>query len=85
MAAGGVTLDGRWSRTEVGYSVTMAVRPADLEFSHGERRGGELSVTELRGDRRRRAGQLVWTGGGGWAYLRGDRENPADFGTLELV
>jgi hypothetical protein len=32
----------------------------------------------------RRAGQLVWSGAGGWIYLRGDRHDPAPLGTLEL-
>jgi hypothetical protein len=27
---------------------------------------------------------LVWSGGGGWVYLRGDRQDPARFGVLEL-
>ena len=30
--------------------------------------------------RERRSGQLVWTGGGGWVYLRGDRQDPAALG-----
>jgi hypothetical protein len=34
--------------------------------------------------RERRAGQLVWSGGGGWVYLRGDRQSAADLGRLEL-
>jgi hypothetical protein len=33
----------------------------------------------------RRAGQLVWSGGGGWVYLRGDRQNESGFGVLELA
>ncbi len=81
----GVSLEGRWSATDVGYRVTMALRPEDIEFGHGERLGFELVVNEMREGRARRAGQLVWTGRGGWAYLRGDREDPANFGTLELV
>ena len=36
-------------------------------------------------DRLRRAGQLVWSGGGGWVYLRGDRQERARFGVLEMV
>jgi hypothetical protein len=35
-------------------------------------------------ERLRRAGQLVWSGGGGWAYLQGDRQAAESFGTLEL-
>jgi len=33
----------------------------------------------------RRVGQLVWSGGGGWVWLRGDRQAPERFGLLELV
>ena len=28
--------------------------------------------------------ELVWTGGAGWVYLRGDRQPAESFGTLEL-
>jgi hypothetical protein len=35
--------------------------------------------------RLRRAGQLVWSGGGGWVYLRGDRQSPEALGVLELA
>jgi hypothetical protein len=38
----------------------------------------------MRPGRVRRAGQLVWSGGGGWVYLRGDRQSPESFGVLEL-
>jgi len=44
----------------------------------------DLLVNEMRPDRLRRAGQLVWSGGGGWVYLRGDRQSAAAFGMLEL-
>jgi hypothetical protein len=27
---------------------------------------------------------LVWSGGGGWVYLRGDRQPETAFGILEL-
>jgi len=30
-------------------------------------------------------GQLVWSGGNGWVFLRGDRQDPERFGVLELV
>ena len=75
---------GGWRLTETGYTVTVAValpgwsgRPRDeIEF--------DLIVNEMYPDRSRRAGQLVWTGGGGWVYLRGDRHAPSRFGVLEL-
>jgi hypothetical protein len=44
----------------------------------------DLLVNRMLPGRMRRAGQLVWSGGGGWVWLRGDRQDPARFGTLEL-
>jgi hypothetical protein len=44
-----------------------------------------LLVNQMLPERLRRVGQLVWSGGGGWVYLRGDRQDPARFGTLELA
>lgn len=74
---------GGWSLTAEGYRVTLAVRPdwvldsrVPLEF--------DLLVNEMRPDRERRAGQLVWSGGNGWVYLRGDRQDPGRFGLLHL-
>ena len=44
-----------------------------------------LIVNEMLPGRMRRVGQLVWSGGGGWLWLRGDRQDPARFGILDLV
>jgi hypothetical protein len=76
---------GAWGRTEEGYLITA--RMADPVFAGlqpGNRLGFDLLVNEARPERMRRAGQLVWSGGEGWVYLRGDRQDPARFGTLEL-
>lgn len=80
--AGMVT--GGWIMTEQGYRVTLAITPGwpldsrtPLEF--------DLLVNEMRPDRQRRAGQLVWSGGTGWVYLRGDRQDSAQFGILTLA
>ena len=35
-----------------------------------------MVINEMYPWRERRAGQLVLSGGGGWVYLRGDRERP---------
>ncbi len=75
---------GSWERTETGYAMTLAIalpgwsgRPRDeIEL--------DLAVNEMSADRERRAGQLVWTGGGGWIYLRGDRQPASRFGVVEL-
>ena len=75
---------GGWQLTETGYSMTLAV--ALPEWSGRPRDEIELDVivNEMYSDRTRRAGQLVWTGGGGWVYLRGDRQPASRFGVLEL-
>jgi hypothetical protein len=80
--SGAVT--GSWSLTPEGYRVTLAVRPGwrldsrvPIEF--------DLLVNEMRPDRQRRAGQLVWSGGNGWVYLRGDRQDPSRLGILHLT
>jgi hypothetical protein len=89
-AAGGTAADpaavtGSWARTERGYRVTLAWREERLlVVARGGRIGFDLMVNEMRPDRVRRAGQLVWSGGGGWVYLRGDRPDPARWGSLVL-
>jgi hypothetical protein len=45
----------------------------------------DLLVNEMVPGRVRRSGQLVWTGGNGGVWLRGDRQDPERFGVLELV
>ena len=77
---------GSWRRTERGYVVTMALAPGAWPPASGDDPPSfDLLVNEMAPDRLRRAGQLIWTGGGGWAYLRGDRADPERFGWLELV
>ena len=79
---------GAWRRTERGYIVTFAIPWLE---SGGQRAhvGGrllfDLLVNEMLPGRTRRAGQLVWSGGNGWVFLQGDRQDPARFGILELV
>jgi hypothetical protein len=47
--------------------------------------GFDLLVNEMLPERERRSGQLVWSGGSGWVWLRGDRQDPSRFGELELA
>ncbi|MGH7510755.1 MAG: heparinase II/III domain-containing protein [Gemmatimonadales bacterium] len=76
---------GAWEPTESGYRLTVAIAPPGWrELRPGDEIGFDLLVNEMRSGRQRRAGQLVWSGGGGWVWLRGDRQDPARFGTLEL-
>jgi hypothetical protein len=77
---------GSWAATDTGYIVTLALSPPGWETRHfGDHVGFDLLVNEMLPDRERRAGQLVWSGGGGWVWLRGDRQDPGRFGELELA
>jgi hypothetical protein len=80
------TVAGGWRRTETGYRVTVAIPWPEGVYPHaGARVSFDLIVNELLPGRVRRVGQLVWSGGGGWVWLRGDRQDPSRFGVLELV
>ncbi|MGH7629051.1 MAG: heparinase II/III domain-containing protein [Gemmatimonadales bacterium] len=84
--AAGLDVHGDWSPTDTGYLVTLAIRPPDWAARRGgERVAFDLIVNEMRPGRERRAGQLVWSGRGGWVWLRGDRQPRASFGELELA
>jgi hypothetical protein len=79
-------VEGGWRRTERGYRVTVRVPwPAEARPHVGGRVGFDLIINEMLPGRVRRAGQLVWSGGNGWVWLRGDRQDPARFGVLEFV
>ena len=77
---------GGWERTPTGYRVTVGIAfPEGLRAHVGGRLGFDVLVNEMRPGRVRRAGQLVWSGGNGWVWLRGDRQPRERFGVLELV
>ena len=76
---------GAWRATGTGYTVTLRIAPPEWSPRGGDTLGFDLLVNEMRPDRLRRAGQLVWSGGGGWIYLRGDRQPAERFGVLELA
>jgi hypothetical protein len=77
---------GAWRRTERGYTVTLGIAWPEWQRAHvGGRLRFDLLVNEMLPGRTRRAGQLVWSGGNGWVFIRGDRQDPARFGVLELV
>jgi hypothetical protein len=79
-------LRGGWRRTDRGYRMTLAVPwPEGLHPHAGGRVRFDLIINEMLPERMRRVGQLVWSGGGGWVWLRGDRQDPHRFGVLELV
>ncbi len=77
-------VQGAWQPTEAGYALTLAIGVPEWHPRTGETMDFDLLVNRMEQDRLRRAGQLVWSGGGGWVYLRGDRQDPAGFGALEL-
>ncbi len=77
---------GAWRRTSEGYCVTLAIAwPEGLLTHVGGRVGFDVIVNEMAPGRERRVGQLAWSGGGGWVWLRGDRQDPRRHGILELV
>jgi hypothetical protein len=83
--AGAGSVRGAWSPTDTGYLLTLAIENPELGMLLGGTRiAFDLVVNEMRPDRQRRAGQLVWSGDGGWVYLRGDRHGNARWGSLEL-
>jgi hypothetical protein len=75
---------GAWRPTGTGYSMALRVALPEWGPRGGDAVGFDFIVNEMHPDRLRRAGQLVWSGGGGWVYLRGDRQALEAFGTLEL-
>jgi heparinase II/III-like protein len=78
-------VQGGWEPTESGYRLTLAIAPPQWgPFRPGDAIGFDLLVNQMLTDRLRRAGQLVWSGGGGWVWLRGDRQDPGRFGILEF-
>jgi len=77
---------GGWQRTPHGYRMTVAIAWPEWHRAHvGGQLRFDLLVNEKEPGRERRSGQLVWSGGNGWVYLRGDRQDPGRFGVLELV
>jgi heparinase II/III-like protein/cellulose/xylan binding protein with CBM9 domain len=80
------TVRGAWRATATGYRLTLAIAwPEGLVRHAGGHLGFDILVNEMLPDRERRAGQLVWSGGNGWVWLQGDRQDPRRFGVLELV
>ena len=77
---------GSWRRTDGGYRVTFAIAWPQWQRAHaGGQMRFDLLVNEMLPGRERRSGQLVWSGGNGWVWLRGDRQDRERLGILELV
>jgi hypothetical protein len=75
---------GAWQPSEQGYTLTVALALPGWSLPPGAEIEFDLLVNRIEEGRERRSGQLVWSGGGGWVYLRGDRQDPAALGVLEL-
>jgi hypothetical protein len=75
---------GAWQPTEQGYTITIGIALPKWSPLPGHEIGFDLLVNRIEEGRERRSGQLVWSGGGGWVYLRGDRQDPSALGVLEL-
>ena len=85
MISGEGVVHARWRHSDTGYLILLSLMPSWWgAVARGDQLGFDLLVNEARPGRQRRAGQLVWSGGGGWVWLRGDRQPPDAFGTLEL-
>ncbi|HVH68476.1 MAG TPA: heparinase II/III family protein [Gemmatimonadales bacterium] len=77
---------GGWRRTVRGYCVTIGIAWPEWQRAHvGGQLRFDLLVNEMVPGRERRSGQLVWSGGNGWVWLRGDRQDAERLGVLELV
>lgn len=68
-------VEGTFERTVRGYRLLVTCH-TDRLFRRGDRFHFNAVVNEMRPGRERRTGQLALTGGG-WVYLRGDREGEA--------
>jgi hypothetical protein len=77
-------LEAEWTRTDEGYRALVRVN-IGRELQPGARFPVNLVVNEMYPGRTRRAGQLALAGGGGWVYLRGDREDPVLAAVAEVV
>jgi len=74
---------GASRRTEEGYEMVLRV-PTGAPWRRGDRFGFTVTVNEMVPGRERRSGQLALAGGG-WVWLRGDRESPGDAVTAEIA
>jgi hypothetical protein len=75
---------GTWQPTDDGYTISIGFALPEWGPRPGQEIGFDLMINRIEPERERRSGQLVWSGGGGWIYLRGDRQDPGALGVLEL-
>jgi hypothetical protein len=63
-----------WRRTPTGWQLLARI-DRDALGSADAPIGLDVIVNEMPPWRERRRGQLLLSGGGGWAFLRGDRQD----------
>jgi hypothetical protein len=74
---------GMSRRTDAGYEIRLRV-PVGHTWRRGDRLRFTVTVNEMVPGRERRSGQLAMAGGG-WVWLRGDREHPAEAVEAEIA
>jgi hypothetical protein len=85
-SATGAAVRGSWQKSDDGYLVTLALAsPGWPPGPNAVPPKFDLVVNQMGTGRIRRLGQLVWTGGGGWAYVRGDRQDLGRAGRLAFA
>jgi hypothetical protein len=75
---------GAWRPADGGYTMSLGIALPEWDPRPGQEIGFDLLVNRIEPERERRSGQLVWSGGGGWVFLRGDRQDRSALGVLEL-
>ena len=70
-------VEAHWLETDEGWAMRLTWRLDRLPVDADGCIAFDLLINERSPDRQRRRGQLVLSGGGGFAYLRGDRHEPA--------
>jgi hypothetical protein len=76
-------VEGEWRRTASGYQMLISCDVGEVILP-GQEFLVNVVINQMLPGRERRAGQLALVGGGGWVYLRGDREYPADSAQAEV-
>jgi hypothetical protein len=74
---------GTSRRTDAGYEMHLRL-PTGQPLRPGDRVRFTVTVNEMVPGRERRSGQLAMAGGG-WVWLRGDREFPAEAVEVEIA
>lgn len=73
-----------WKSRDAGWSMTVSVPIHAIPVKRGQTFALEAIINVRGPDRVRRRGQLVLSGGTGFAYLRGDRTNSLHARTFQL-